>query len=1024
MPSESPDKSVGEWLELFAQSPSSHSEVASIGIRCACCDSVLEPNASNKIVRSIVTLAEAALPSLVHYLRIEPNSQNYIKYESLQRTHNLSVQQLDPIRISYANIAAIVEARKTIVGSLNHKGLREYLKFFGLDEARTTLSNVLDCLRRVAQVEETLLDDVEECQDTIRNARNFSVNLGTFLARDYLTPFLDNADIKLQDFLEQMKSRLATDISLVLDKGQLSKRYPLHEVERTFHVSVPLLNSGPGRAKDVRVSCPVSDDTILIDTMVCHLGNVVPGVFEVTFSCMVSSPCQEIEFVVLIDWGEVGTSRRKQQEFVVHASAQSANVEWKALEYSAPYSTEVAEGDAFVGREDKVRNLAAKILRSPMEPFYVTGQKRVGKTSLAIAAAEFAKKNVSDHELYSQYILWGSVADATPVASLRRLGEEIHDFLAAQLPAGIDSPDGDYAGSLSDLLKLARLVAQTAPNKRFLIILDEIDEIHEELYLSGDLAATFFANLRALSRAKNVGIILVGGENMPYIMDRQGQKLNNFSRINLSYYDRGSEWNDFRLLVQNPTVGVLHWHEDAVSEVYNASSGNPYFAKLICAAVFEKALKDRDADITVLEVKTAIEAAISNLGANSFVHLWQDGIHRSSDEREPEILRRLRVLVALARCLRNYLEPTTDNITKSKATGSLSDLEIRPVLNDFSRRGILTEREERFELTLPIFQLWLVDVGAGQLAADGLSAEIADSILEQENSEMVKAAEIVTLVEGWPTYCGRKIGTDDVRAWIDQVSSKLEQRILFQILSRLRVFGEPEIREKLKSLHSLLRREIPVPVRTRRKQRRADILVTYVDGVAKSGASYASLYAEENEIMASQVVPPESIHEKYDEIISSGETVNAIVVVDDIAGTGGTLSQLLSEFVSEYRKMLENTKLRAFTVAATPEGEARINATLGKFDDLDIEFRAAEVLTRANRAFPDGWQDKARQDRAESLCRDLGSRIYKNQPLGFGGFGLLVVFPRTVPNNTLPIIHSPSKRNEQKWNPLFPRPVN
>ena len=242
---------------------------------------------------------------------------------------------------------------------------------------------------------------------------------------------------------------------------------------------------------------------------------------------------------------------------------------------------------------------------------------------------------------------------------------------------------------------------------------------------------------------------------------------------------------------------MLHWHEDAVSEVYNASSGNPYFAKLICAAVFDKALKDRDGDITALEVKVAVEAAISNLGANSFLHLWQDGIHRSGDEREPEVLQRLRVLVALARCLRNHLEPTTENITKSKAAGSLMDLEIRPVLNDYSRKGILTEAQERFELTLPIFQLWLVDVGASQLAADGLSEEIADSILALENAELVESLEIVNLVESWPTYCGRKIGTDEVRAWMEQVSSKREQRDVIQILSRLKIFRETEIREKV-----------------------------------------------------------------------------------------------------------------------------------------------------------------------------------------------------------------------------------
>ena len=97
------------------------------------------------------------------------------------------------------------------------------------------------------------------------------------------------------------------------------------------------------------------------------------------------------------------------------------------------------------------------------------------------------------------------------------------------------------------------------------------------------------------------------------------------------------------MLVQAPTKGLLHWHEEAVSEVYNITNGNPYFAKLLCGSIFDKAVRDRDADITAREVNVAVEAAITGLGANYFVHLWQDGISRPEAEREPIVLRRLRV---------------------------------------------------------------------------------------------------------------------------------------------------------------------------------------------------------------------------------------------------------------------------------------------------------------------------------------------------------------------------------------------
>ena len=359
------------------------------------------------------------------------------------------------------------------------------------------------------------------------------------------------------------------------------------------------------------------------------------------------------------------------------------------------------------------------------------------------------------------------------------------------------------------------MLPRQVPEKRFLIIIDEIDEMATELYLSGDLASTFFGNLRALSRQPNIGLVLVGGENMPFIMDRQGQRLNNFSAINLSSFDRASEWEDFRLLVQQPTRDVLNWHEEAVSEVYNIANGNPYFAKLVCAGIFQRAVSERDSDITAREVEGLVSREISNLGANSFVHLWQDGISRAEEEREPEVLRRVRVLIALARCLRKRVQPKIDNIRAHRVSDMLSESEVRLTLNEFCRRGVMTESEECYLLTLPVFERWLVDVGVSQLVVDGLSEEIANSILARENAELVMSSEVAELVEAWPTYRGMKIGSDEVRAWFEQVENKREQRMLFELLQKVKVYSEVMVRERLKSVHAIYRRSLPSIIQTR-----------------------------------------------------------------------------------------------------------------------------------------------------------------------------------------------------------------
>ena len=142
------------------------------------------------------------------FLRIDPKTQNHLKHEMLMRTQNIATQHLELIRTRYGDLNGLVDARKRIIGALNHNGLKDYLRPFGLDEVRSNLENVFGRLSRVAQIEETLLDDVESCQSSIRDATENSKNLCTFLAKDYLLPFLQNADRVLQEFLEQRQRQL------------------------------------------------------------------------------------------------------------------------------------------------------------------------------------------------------------------------------------------------------------------------------------------------------------------------------------------------------------------------------------------------------------------------------------------------------------------------------------------------------------------------------------------------------------------------------------------------------------------------------------------------------------------------------------------------------------------------------------------------------------------------------------------------------------------------------------------------
>jgi hypothetical protein len=136
----------------------------------------------------------------------------------------------------------------------------------------------------------------------------------------------------------------------------------------------------------------------------------------------------------------------------------------------------------------------------------------------------------------------------------------------------------------------------------------------------------------------------------------------------------------------------------------------------------------------------------------------------------------------------------------------------------------------------------------------------------------------------------------------------------------------------------------------------------------------------------------------------------------------------MGSFSEEFKDLLTGVKLRVLTLVATETAQSKILASIGKIGGIDIDFRSCEILPPEAFAFPTNaavWKSAEEEARARALCNDLGIRIYPRNPLGYGGMGLLVVFPTTVPNNSLPILHTRSRTSSHhRWAPLFPRITN
>jgi hypothetical protein len=1021
--------SVGDAVAILASLAHPPASAAAVVLRAIAHSELVRDNIGNNLNRHVVELAEKALPGLCSLLGVEPKSQTYEKFELLRGALPWVERQLILLKTPYTTTDSLLAARGPLFAALAHGRLTDFGAVYHLPEVKDAIESLFATLSQVARIESTLAADVQTCTRVITDARRLALDFPSFLTIGYIEPFLDSALRCLKTFLESLRGRFTAGIVQGWVGQNLLKQYPLSEANRDLRVLVPFSNTGPGAAADVHVIITSFSEHVLFLNERISLGNISPGQFSVALEVHIVDPCPDFVAMVELQWGEIGSAVRQEAIFELCVRAQSSDIDWEAQTYADPYGTSPAEGDAFIGRREQIQTLVARMLRTPMEPSYITGQKRVGKTSLATAAAEQARTRDPKSKLVWTYILWGQIAHEDPRVSLRQLGEEIEEFILGQLPTGAILAKGNYDGSLSGLMKLSAAFRSIDPDRRFIVIIDEFDEMPQELYIQGNLAETLFGNIRAITTTNNICILLVGGENMPFVMDRQGQKLNKFSRVNLNYFSRATEWDDYTQLIRQPAAGVLEWHPDAVSEVYDLTNGNPYFSKIICSKVFARALRERDADVTREDVRDVVDAEVTRFDDNLFAHLWQDGIFAPTSEREPIVLKRKRVLAAIARCIRDGQATTLPNIYAKKGTAELANGELASVLNDFVSRGVLIEEGGIYQVALPIFRLWLIDIGLTRLASDALSEDLAFEVQRSEDEARVLSDELVALTGTWPTYRGRHIGADDVRAWLNQRSGNRDQRLLFTMLKALRFISEAEVLERIRGAKLVVLGVAEVAVRRRTAERRNDIVITYVDGEGKSGQKYSAMYAEENLIASTSILPPSSFRISYEAHVAKFGVPKVIVILDDIVGTGKSLSTNLKNFTDENLDVftLEGPSILAFALWSTLEGQQQVMNSLNKLEYTKIDFRAGEIFGDDAFAFlgkQGVFATGDDRDRARSVATDIGATIYRRAPLGFGGQGLLVVFPTTVPNNSVPLLHSGGKGPAPQWRPLFPRLVN
>ena len=236
----------------------------------------------------------------------------------------------------------------------------------------------------------------------------------------------------------------------------------------------------------------------------------------------------------------------------------------------------------------------------------------------------------------------------------------------------------------------------------------------------------------------------------------------------------------------------------------------------------------RDCHVTTNEIREAIAAALQNCSPASFSHFWEDAILEPGDRQEEKSMQRRQVLLSLVAALRKTGIATKESMISGAQMFGMDEYAVERELGEFIHRQILTYNSGLYSCKIPFFERWLKEVGPLEISTTFTDLETIQARKVEEEKARVRSDEIVALCSSWAPYKGRRVGPEQVRAWIEQFGDNSEQRAMFTLLQNVRFYSEDEVRGRMQEAHGIVTRGL-VDKRGYRQVKRSDILVSYLD---------------------------------------------------------------------------------------------------------------------------------------------------------------------------------------------------
>lgn len=946
-------------------------------------------------------------------LKIKTSEDNHVKLSVLKDLEQNTLDNFNLITSGISSLKTALDLHPKLMKTLKDPLSRIFLDSF--------VDNHLTLEERIREVFHYLRDYNEASGISRMEVYQEVDNVFSAYIKDAEDSWSVFAKVCLVNLFKKIHELIKDDFgkSDIIKPTQLklfhpNRKYPFHKIGERVELKFILENEGLGHAFDVQIEI-IDADRLQLEFEQIDFGEIKVEKLSIVLSATVLSDiAKKPSLFIRWSWQNYDRSQISEED-IFEFESQREDINWEQLKLKRPYSLQAVEKEEdLIGRGEQVQNIYTNLIADTIESVMIFGQKRVGKTSIAKTLANKLEKQVN---LIPIYIKVGDLDKTTASNCIRTLGDAIVEEIQYHHKlSGSEIPKPVFNDVLSPpLANYFRKLKRVYPNIKFIIIIDKFDEIPSELCRYTNIGNTFFHNIRSLSQeGSQIGFILVGGENMQ-IIRQSTDRLNLFSPFQVDYFDKEKFFGDFQELIRYPLQNILEFSDESINEIYELTEGNPFFTKFICDKLFKQACDKKDSYIAIDETREAIRGSIESLDTINVNHFWIDGIWEDKTERLDQIqTQRRKFLIAYAEIKRCKGRVKKQDILASKL---LNDVAIDSLTEGFINRGILLEEDGAFRLKPRLFEEWLIQKGSQLLTSSFSDANAIEQLKTKEEKAYVTDKEIGDLTKTWSLYRSLQITIPDVRIWLEQFEDNLERRLMFKILQNITFYNERYIREKLTVIHAYVKRNMRFFIKEGEKSIR-EILLSSFGQPTKSSSSFARMYATENKIISTNVASLNDIYISLDK----NTRISTLVFIDDIIASGGsiidglkTLNKTCGEAI--YKR---NIKVVIATVCGLESGKEAIEKQALQLP-FNVEVYICDTLNDSNRCFTEEssfFENELDRNKAKEIALKYGTKIQKRNPLGYDEGQLIVVFPDTCPNNSLPILWCSS---DPSWFPLFRR---